>query len=141
PLKLPLLDGAVVVDRLEANAGDERASERSLTLDAHIEPLDMAALTEMLDLPTFAGQLSGNFPGVRIGGERIAFSGGIDIKAFSGGIRLREFVIERPFGSLPALAAQVEIDRLDLAELTGAFNRGHTGGQVSGWMRESRLLD
>lgn len=138
-LTLPLLDGAVVVDRLDVTTED--AGARSLTLDARIEPLDMAGLTAMLGLPTFAGQLSGSFPGVRLSGERIAFSGGIDIQAFSGGIHLSDFVIERPFGSLPALAAQVEIDRLDLAELTGAFNFGHMGGQVSGWMRDLRLLD
>lgn len=141
PLTLPLLDGAVVVDRLDVETDDKDAGKRSLTLDAHIDPLDMAQLTEMLGLPSFAGQLSGSFPGVRISGERIAFSGGINIQAFSGGVHLSEFVIERPFGSLPALAAQVEIERLDLAELTGAFNFGHMEGEMSGWMRDLRLLD
>jgi hypothetical protein len=139
PLRLPLLDGAFVVERLAVQGGD--SGQRSLTLDAHIAPLELSALTEMLGLPTFSGQLSGRFPGVQVSGDRIAFSGGIDIRAFSGGIRLGDLVIERPFGSLPALAAQVEFERLDLAELTGAFNFGHMEGEVSGWMRDLRLLD
>lgn len=138
-LRLPLLDGALVFDRLEMASADRELP--SLSLDARIEPLDLAPLTRMLGLPEFGGELSGAFPGVRLEGERITFSGGIDVHAFSGAIRLEELIIERPFGSLPALAAQVEIDRLDLSELTGAFNFGHMGGRVSGWVRDLRLLD
>ncbi|WP_376696450.1 translocation/assembly module TamB domain-containing protein [Wenzhouxiangella sp. EGI_FJ10305] len=139
PLRLPLLDGAVVVDRL--NVGVDDAGARSVTLDASIEPLDLAALTDMLGLPSFGGRLSGSFPGVRVSGETLVFDGGIDVRAFSGAIRMSDLVVERPFGTLPALAAQVEIDRLDLEELTGAFNFGHMEGEVSGWMRGLRLLD
>jgi len=139
PLRLPLLDGAVVVDHLAVDA--EVAGEPAVTLDAGIEPLDLAELTRMLNFPVFGGALSGRFPGIRLSGDRIRFAGGIDVKAFSGGIHLSELVIERPFGSLPALAAQVEFERLDLGELTGAFNFGHMEGQLSGWMRDLRLLD
>lgn len=139
PLRLPLLDGALVLDRLEMTSADSQTPV--LSLDARIEPLDLALLTRMLGLPEFGGELSGAFPGVELEGERITFSGGIDVQAFSGAIRLEELVIERPFGSLPALAAQVEIDRLDLSELTGAFNFGHMGGRASGWVRNLRLLD
>jgi hypothetical protein len=139
PLRLPLLDGAVVFDSLSV-AADESGTP-AVALDARIDPLDLARLTEMLGWPSFGGQLSGRFPGVRLRGDRITFSGGIDVQAFSGAIRLSDLVIERPFGSLPALAAQVEIDRLDLAQLTGAFNFGHMEGRLSGWMRDLRLLD
>lgn len=138
-LRMPLLDGAVVIDELALGA--DEAGDHALALDARIEPLDLSELTRMLEFPVFGGELSGSFPGVRVRGDRITFAGGIDIQAFSGGIRLSELVIERPFGSLPALAAQVEIERLDLAELTGAFNFGHMEGELSGWMRDLRLLD
>ncbi|KAA3633826.1 MAG: hypothetical protein DWQ08_01370 [Proteobacteria bacterium] len=71
----------------------------------------------------------------------IAFTGGIEIRAFSGLIALRELVIERPFGTLPALAAQVDATRLDLAQVTAAFDIGHMEGELSGWMHDLRLLD
>jgi len=139
PLSLPLLDGGVVIDHLEVGVDD--SGSPTLAMDARIEPLDLSELTRMLGFPVFGGQLSGSFPGVRVSGDRISFAGGIDVQAFSGNIRLSELVVERPFGSLPALAAQVEIERLDLAELTGAFNFGHMEGELSGWMRGLRLLD
>jgi hypothetical protein len=139
PLALPLLDGAVIFDRLELDESGEGAP--AVALDARIEPLDLSELTRMLGLPEFGGSLSGRFPGVELEGERLAFTGGIDVNAFDGRIALTDLVIERPFGSLPALAAQVEFDRLDLEALTGAFNFGHMEGEMSGWMRDLRLLD
>lgn len=138
PLTLPLVDGAVVLDELEWMGDDEMPS---LTLDARIEPLDLSELTQLLGFPEFGGELSGRFPGVVYADERLAFTGGIDVQAFSGHIGLTELSIERPFGILPALAAQVEIERLNLAELTGAFDFGHMEGELSGWMRDLRLLD
>lgn len=139
PLAVPLLDGAVVIDRLEVS--DAERADRRLRLDARIEPLDLTALTRTLGWPEFGGQLSGRFPGVRLEGRTVAFTGGIEIEAFSGRVELDELVVERPFGTLPALSAQVEFDRLDLAEVTRAFNFGHMEGQASGWMRDLRLLD
>ncbi len=139
PLRMPLLDGAVVVERLVWEHAE--GEDRELHLDARIEPLDLAELTGLLGFPVFGGVLSGSFPGVRYVDEVLSFTGGIDVRAFSGRIEMTDLAIERPFGTLPALAAQVEFHRLDLAELTGAFNFGHMEGQASGWMRDLRLLD
>jgi len=138
PLRLPLLDGAVVIDRLELEPDPEA---RRVTLDANIEPLSLEQLTTTLGWPEFGGELSGFFPGVELRDDRLNVTGGINVNAFSGQIQLSELVVERPFGTLPALAAQVEINRLDLLELTGAFNFGRMEGEVSGWMRDLRLLD
>jgi len=137
PLRLPLLDGAVVIDRLTLN-GDDQAG---LQLDARIEPVDLRGLTALLDWPEFGGTLAGEFPGLRLTRERLDFAGGIDIDAFSGEIRIEELAIERPFGTLPALSAQLSLSRLDLLELTGAFNFGRMEGLLSGWAHGLRLLD
>ncbi|MGY6589034.1 MAG: hypothetical protein ACXIUB_12195 [Wenzhouxiangella sp.] len=137
PLRVPLLDGAVVLDRLAWRPGQDPP----LTLDARIETLSLTELTRALNWPEFGGQLAAEFPGVALANERLDFTGGIDIEAFSGHISLAELAIERPFGTLPAVSAQLQFDRLDLAELTGAFNFGRMDGQASGWARNLRLLD
>jgi len=139
PLEVPLLDGAVVVEHLDWRAAAE--AHDSLSMDVHIEPLGLPGLTKVLGWPAFGGRLSGRFPGIRFADNRLDFTGGIDVEAFSGQITVTDLVIERPFGSLPALAAQVEFERLDLAELTGAFNFGHMDGLLSGWFHDLRLLD
>ena len=139
PLRLPLLDGALVLDGLRQPDAPE--SSALVELDARIEPISLAPLTRQLGWPEFGGQLSGRFPGLRLAADRIDFTGGIDINAFSGTIRLADLVIERPFGTLPALATDVTLTRLDLLQLTGAFNFGRMEGLASGWMRGLRLLD
>lgn len=139
PLRLPLFDGAIVIDQLVWAPMDKTMP--GFGLDARIEPLSLTALTRALEWPEFGGVLSGEFPGVMFVDDVLKVTGGIDIQAFSGQIQLTELAIERPFGTLPALSAQVEFSRLDLLELTGAFNFGRMEGQLSGWMRDLRLLD
>lgn len=139
PLRLPLLDGAVVVEQIEWRPGVP--DNGGFGFDARIEPLSLADLTRQLELPVFGGQLSGAFPGVRYADDVLSFTGGIDIQAFSGQISLADLAIERPFGTLPAVRAQLEFSRLDLLELTGAFNFGRMQGQLSGWARDLRLLN
>lgn len=139
PVAVPLLDGAVAIDGLAWLNMPEAPSR--LIFDARIEPVDLGLLTRQLGLIEFGGTLAGSFPGVQFEQERLAFTGGIDVAAFSGRIRIDDLVVERPFGSLPALAAQLRFDRLDLLELTGAFNFGRMEGQASGWAHDLRLLD
>ncbi len=139
PLRLPLLDGAVVIDRFGWLPDDEAGA--GVELDARLEPVDLADLTRLFGWPEFGGTVAGFFPGIVYRGQRLDFTGDIDIHAFSGAIRLSGLAVERPFGTLPAVAAQLEFQRLDLLDLTGAFNFGRMEGQVSGWARNLRLLD
>lgn len=138
-VSIPVLDGAIGIDSLAWFDLEDLPSQ--LVFDARIEPISLNLLTRELGLVELGGNLAGHFPGVQYQDQRLAFTGDIEIDAFSGRISLSELEIERPFGTLPALAAQVEFDRLDLLELTGAFDFGRMEGQMSGWMRDLRLLD
>lgn len=139
PLRVPVLDGAVRVDRLVVDRSDPDAP--AIDLDAVIEPLDLAALTRNLGLPEFGGTLSGRIPGVRLDGGALRVDGGLDLELFSGEARIRGLSVERPFGTLPALSASVEFERLDLAPLTSAFEFGAMQGELQGHVRGLRLLD
>ncbi len=139
PLRVPVLDGAVRVDRLVVDRSEPAAP--AIDLDAVIEPLDLARLTRSLGLPEFGGTLSGRIPGVRLDGGALRVEGGLDLELFSGQARIRGLSIERPFGTLPALSASVEFERLDLAPLTSAFEFGAMQGELEGHLRGLRLLD
>jgi len=137
-LRLPLLDGAVVVDRFELDRRDESGT---MNLDVSLEPLDLAALTTQLGLLPLGGTLSASFPDVRWHDNRLSFNGAINIQAFSGQILIDSLAIERPLGPLPALSAQATVSRLDLLALTGAINFGRMEGQLSGRVNDLRLLN
>lgn len=139
PLRIPLLDGAIRIDRLTIDRGE--SGPPSIDLDAAIEPLDLARLTGTLGLPRFGGSLSGRVPGVRLDGETLRVAGGLDLELFSGQARITGLSIERPFGTLPALSGSLEFQRLDLAPLTSAFEFGAMQGELSGYVTGLRLLD
>ncbi len=139
PIRLPFLDGMIGIDSLVWSRLPPRASQ--IILDARIEPVSLSLLGRELGLIELGGTLAGRFPGVQYQDEQLLFTGGIVIDAFAGQIFVDDLLVERPFGSLPALAAQVEFQRLDLLDLTSAFDFGRMDGQLSGWMRDLRLLD
>lgn len=139
PLELPVLDGALVVERFGWR--DMGGADALMELDAEIRPVDLSALTRALGLQELGGSLSGRFPGIRYADGVLAVDGGIDLDAFSGDIRIDGLTIERPLGPLPALAADADLERLDLLEVTGAFNFGRMEGLLSGRVHGLRLLD
>lgn len=138
-LEVPVLDGRIVVESLQWS--DWRSSERDLALAVRLEPIGLAALTRSLGWTEFGGQLSGRIPGLRVVEGVIELEGGLELALFDGQARVSGLSIERPFGALPALAADIEFEALDLALLTGAFEIGSMRGRVSGHLRELRLLD
>lgn len=139
PVRVPLLDGALRIDRLAIERDAE--GPPAIDLDAAIEPLDLERLTGALGLPRFGGTLSGRIPGVRLDGETLRVNGGLDLDLFSGQARISGLSVERPFGTLPALSASLEFERLDLAPLTTAFEFGAIEGELSGHLLGLRLLD
>lgn len=139
PLFFPLLDGGFRIESLEWAGW--RSEQPRLDVVARLEPLDFARLTVALGLPELGGTLSGAFPEIRYEEGVLSFGGGFDIQAFSGTIEVRDMSIERPFGTLPVVAADVGFDRLDLLEVTGAFDFGRMEGQLMGRVDHLRMLD
>lgn len=137
--RLPVLDGALVVERLAWR--DWAHSDRRLVMDARLEPVDLSELTRTLGWTEFGGRLSGNFPGIQLSGSVIDVQGGLDMDLFGGRAKINGLSVERPFGSLPALAADIEFDALDLEQVTGAFEFGRMLGLMSGHVHDLRLLD
>ncbi len=71
----------------------------------------------------------------------LAVEGQIEFKVFAGQIVLSGLRIERPFGVLPSLAADLEARDLDLQQLTHTFSFGGISGRMSGFVHELRMLD
>ncbi|MGB0513645.1 MAG: hypothetical protein ACPGJE_02250 [Wenzhouxiangellaceae bacterium] len=128
-----------MVDRLQWR--DWRSRSRELNVDLRLEPMDLALLTRTLGWPEFGGALSGRLPGLRLTQDGAVFDGALDVNLFDGRARIDGLTVERPFGTLPAVAAEIEFEALDLKLVTRAFEFGRMQGRMSGHLRDLRLLD
>lgn len=126
-VRLPVLDGALVIDglglaRTEAGWRGEGA--------LFMEPVSMRALTAALDLPAMAGTLSAAMPGLVVTPQRVGLEGALVIALFDGYVQATGVEVIDPFGLLPRLQANVTAEHLDLAQLTETFAFGAVSGYL-----------
>ena len=138
PARIPVLDGALIVEELLWR--NAPGSERDLQMAARLEPVDLAGLSERFGWPALGGRIAGRFPGLRLAPETVSLDGGLDLQLLGGNARVESLSIERPFGTDPALSADLRFDALDLDLFTQAFEIGRMQGLLSGSINGLRLL-
>ena len=128
PARLPLFDGALVVNTLNTrNLGDQNAE---LDFDATIEPISMKLLSRAFGWPELNGQLGGRVPGLSYRNRTLTVDGDIVASVFDGSIVGRGLKIENPLGPWPRLSADVTARRLDLSLVTNTFEIGSITGRL-----------
>jgi hypothetical protein len=135
PVRLPVLDGALLVDHFQL----EHGATMTWSLDAALTPISMPALTRALDWPEMAGTLSGMIPAVRYAGGELQVGGTLLVGAFDGDITVRNLRMEQPLGAVPRLGADIQIQGLDLETLTRTFAFGRIEGRLDGAVEGLRL--
>lgn len=144
PLTLDVLDGTLELRTLKVllpGGRVDRVGEPDVLLRARISELDMAQLTAAFGWPSFSGKISGEIPGVSLEAGVLGIDGEIRIDVFGGRIALQNLSMERPFGVLPSLAADLTVSDLDLEQLTQTFSFGRIAGRLDGYVRDLRMLD
>ena len=137
PARLPVLDGTLVVDRLELQALGSEAQK--LEFDGLIEPISLAALSRALGWTPLSGKLSGMLPGLTYEQGLLSVDGVILMRVFDGDILIDQLQTRDLFGVYPQLRADVELRGLDLEGLTDTFAFGRITGRLDGYVRELRL--
>ena len=141
PLRLGVLGGELRVEALRWNSAAAAGSEDRFAAAASVHRLDLGRLSAQLGWPPFAGELSGEIPGVHYGAGVLALDGTLRMRVFDGDIEIAGLALERPFGVAPTLAADIELRGLDLQPLTAAFGFGEITGRLDGHVRGLRLID
>jgi len=144
PLLLDVMGGQLELSTLKIILPGSRADgtgEPDLLLRARMQALDMGQLTAALDWPPFTGTISGEIPGVSLDDGVLSVDGEIRVDVFGGRIALQNLSLERAFGVLPGLAADMRITGLDLEQLTQTFSFGRIAGRLDGQVNELRMLD
>lgn len=126
PTRIPLLDGAVVIDRASWQGGGGAVVAAS----GYVEPLSMAALSTALGWPRMSGVLSASVPRLRYTGHEMTIEGALVVGVFDGYVQATGLRVLEPFGVLPRLEARLEARHLDLGLLTDAYSFGHIAGRL-----------
>ncbi|GAB2611581.1 hypothetical protein GCM10027191_04200 [Novilysobacter erysipheiresistens] len=137
---LPLLGGVARFDHLQIRPpADDQSLEVRFGLS--LDRLDVARLSDALDWPAFTGELSGTIPEARYADDRLQFDGGLAMQLFGGEVAVTSLSMERPFGVLPTLSADIAFDDIGLTALTGAFDFGSISGKLDGRIADLRLVN
>lgn len=139
PLSIDVFGGSLSLEELAV--GFPRGGEPDIQLQAEIQGIEMQQMSGALGWPEFAGTLSGSIPGIIWSEGVIEFEGALDFEVFGGQVLLSDLRVERPFGVLPSLAANITANALDLEQLTHTFEFGRIAGRIDGYVRELRMLD
>ncbi|MGH8630261.1 MAG: hypothetical protein ACREU7_05785 [Burkholderiales bacterium] len=127
---VPILDGALHIDALRVS--DAGRPEMAVMLDGSLSPISMADLTQSLGWPVMSGRLTGEIEGLTWSRGRLIVGGRINIGLFDGSIIIRNLRLDDLFGLVPSLYADIDIQDLDLAQLTDRFSFGKIEGRLGG---------
>ena len=144
PLDLQVVGGRMTLQQLAfALPGSTGEGEQlsGVRLQAELDGLQMKLLTKALGWPAFEGEVSGSIPGVNYQDGVLNLEGEVVMQVFDGRVVLSGLQVERPFGVLPSLAAEIEFENLALEPLTAAFSFGQISGRLDGYVHDLRLLD
>jgi len=137
PVQVPVLDGELRIEKWHVkNAG---LPEMHWEFDGLLTPISMQAFTAAMGWPTLAGKLSGLIPQVSYAQGLLKVGGVLLVRAFDGTITVRNLELEQPFGIVPRLRADIEIDKLDLKTLTRTFSFGRIEGRLGGHVKGLRM--
>ncbi|MEO6078414.1 MAG: hypothetical protein ABIQ86_01355 [Steroidobacteraceae bacterium] len=128
PARLPVFDGAVLINALSA----EQIGTESLSgvFDAFIEPISVAPIATALGLPEFAGKLSGRVPGLTYKDKVLTLQGNLEADVFSGHMVASNLRVREPLGAWPRLYGDVVARNLDLGLITSTFEFGSITGKL-----------
>jgi hypothetical protein len=130
PVVLPIFDGGLAIETLRLrHAGTE---QMYLRFDAALQPVSVARIARAFAWPEFHGTLAGRIPNLQLARGEVTLGGNLEAQVFDGSIVVKNLRLRDPLGRFPRLYADIDIERLDLEQLTNTFSFGMITGRLSG---------
>ncbi|MGH8145711.1 MAG: hypothetical protein ACREPY_05215 [Rhodanobacteraceae bacterium] len=139
PITTTLFDGSLQLARF-AWRPDGGKSQR-LSAAFSLTGVDLQALCKAFGWPAFQGKLGGAVPDLSYRDGDLVFAGGLSVNVFGGSVSVTNLNIRHPFGTSPDMTADIDLQQLDLAELTGVFDFGQITGRLDGDIHGLRMVN
>ena len=139
PVTTTLLGGSFQLNRFVWRPDAGKA--RQLSAAFAVTDVDLPQLGKALGWPAFGGKLGGAVPDLSYRGDELVFGGGLSLDVFGGSVSVTNLSMLHPLGSTPRLAADIDMQQLDLAQLTGVFDFGEITGRLDGKVKGLELVN
>lgn len=134
---LPVLGGSIAIERFAWQAKPEQEPE--VAFEGQVNNISLEQLTRALAWTPMSGTISGRIPRVEYRNKTLTLGGELAVKVFDGEVRISNLAASGLFSALPKFYSDVEVDNLDMDQLTGKFKFGGITGRLSGYVRQLYL--
>jgi hypothetical protein len=136
-VKIPLLNGIIAVDKFSWQG--KQQDEPDVSFAASLDNVSLDALSKTMGWTTLSGNISGKIPGVEYHDKILSLDGQLLIKVFDGTVKVNNLSSSGLFTELAKVYGDVEIENLDLDQLTKKFEFGNITGRMSGYINKFAL--
>ncbi len=131
---LPFLGGVIAINQLGWQA--KKQQEPEVYFAGSLNKLSLEQWSKALNWTPLSGTISGNIPRVEYSNKTLGLGGELNIKVFDGDIKITQLASSGLFTDFPKLYSELEINNLDLDQLTGKFEFGGITGKLSGFIKQ-----
>lgn len=132
--QLPLLGGVIAVNHFSWQAKQQQ--DPKVSFEGEVSNVSLEQLSQVLNWTQLSGTVSGHIPRVEYSNKTLSLGGELIVKVFDGEVRVSNLASSGLFSDLPKFYSDLEIENLDLDQLTGKFKFGGITGKLSGHVQQ-----
>jgi hypothetical protein len=133
-IKIPFLSGFVAVDKFSWQA--KKQEEPDVSFAGSLDNVSLEQLSKTLGWTPLSGNISGQIPGVDYHDKTLTLDGELRIKVFDGIVKVNNLASSDLFSDFSKVYGDVQIENLDLDQLTRKFEFGNITGRMSGYINK-----
>ncbi|MDD5113143.1 MAG: C4-dicarboxylate ABC transporter [Methylobacter sp.] len=135
--RIPFLNGTIAINQFSWQAQPQQ--EPKVVFTGSLDQVSLEQLSKTLNWTPLSGSISGQIPKVEYSNKTLSLAGELLIHVFDGVVKISNLASSGLFTALPKFHADLEIDNLDMEQLTGKFEFGGITGKLSGYVRQLYL--
>lgn len=132
--RLPFLGGVFAINHFSRQAKKQQDSE--VSFEGDLSNASLEQLSQAMNWTPLSGTISGHIPRIEYSNKTLSLGGELIVKVFDGEVKISNLASSGLFTDFPKLHGDLDIENLDLGQLTGKFEFGGITGKLSGYVRQ-----
>jgi hypothetical protein len=133
-IKLPFFNGMLAIDKFSWQG--KKQDEPNVSFAGSLTNVSLERLSTALGWTPLLGNISGRIPGVNYHNKTLSMDGELNVKVFDGTVTVNNLTSSGLFTTFPRVSGDVEIENLNLDQLTRRFEFGNITGRLSGFVNK-----